>query len=306
MLLGPESLERPKNMTLRSTGCTRNFERQPHPQVRSRNQKFLLPPTPPPVRTDQILPPRGKNMPKRTRDSERFISPSKHLTRRAPKANFNSQIKTKPQTDINPDVDVRILDPGVDITTPKYPNEPLPLFFSLTRKGIGDAKDALPPTLLRIAPEQSRTHSNTQTSSANAPRTGIEAPGILQTPTKAQKTCQKSRGDGSAKQPIVKQPPTHPDISGYRKVEPTLQYAAVLLVKTQEHTRINPPPPPQPNGEARYNAGMLKDLFEMIADTSVNRKALVLAFMNSLPALRAAFTDIDRSYIIFEAYCELL
>ncbi|GFT07265.1 hypothetical protein NPIL_179161 [Nephila pilipes] len=109
-------------------------------------------------------------------------------------------------------------------------------------------------------------------------------------------------------QPIRKQPapPPHPDISGYRKVEPTLQYAAALQGETTESPRITPPPPPRPTGDARFYAGMLKDLFEMIADTSVNRDALVTAFRNFLPALRVASTDIDRSYIIFEAYCALL
>ncbi|GFT57147.1 hypothetical protein NPIL_129991 [Nephila pilipes] len=90
------------------------------------------------------------------------------------------------------------------------------------------------------------------------------------------------------------------------KVEPTLQYAAALQGKTTKRPRITPPPPPRPTGDARFNAGMLKDLFEMIADTSVNRDALVTAFRNSLPALRVASTNIDRSYIIFEVYCGLL
>ncbi|GFS77356.1 hypothetical protein NPIL_302781, partial [Nephila pilipes] len=111
-----------------------------------------------------------------------------------------------------------------------------------------------------------------------------------------------------AKQPIRKQPPPppRPDISGYRKVEPTLQYAAALQGGTTERPRATLPPPPRATGDARFNAGMLKDLFEMIADTSVNKDALVRAFRISLPALRAASTDIDRSYIIFEAYCGLL
>ncbi|GFT16036.1 hypothetical protein NPIL_474541, partial [Nephila pilipes] len=164
----------------------------------------------------------GKKSNKRTRDSEGFISPPKHLTRKAPKANTNQEkIDDAPTPD--PDVD-------------------------------------------------------------------------------------RTNNTGNAKQPIRKQPPPppRPDISGYRKVEPTLQYSAALRGETTERPRATLPPPPRATGDARFNAGMLKDLFEMIADTSVNRSALVTAFRNSLPALRVASTDIDRSYIIFEAYCGLL
>ncbi|GFT75687.1 hypothetical protein NPIL_204141 [Nephila pilipes] len=164
----------------------------------------------------------GKKSNKRTRDSEGFISPPKHLTRKAPKAiNNQEQIDDTPTPD--PDVD-------------------------------------------------------------------------------------RMNNTGNAKQPIRKQPPPppRPDISGYRKVEPTLQYSAALRGETTERPRATLPPPPRATGDARFNAGMLKDLFEMIADTSVNRSALVTAFRNSLPALRVASTDIDRSYIIFEAYCGLL
>ncbi|GFU50221.1 hypothetical protein NPIL_593371 [Nephila pilipes] len=45
------------------------------------------------------------------RDSEGFISPPKHLPRKAPKANPLSQIKDIPTIDSNPDVDVNTLDP---------------------------------------------------------------------------------------------------------------------------------------------------------------------------------------------------
>ncbi|GFS31762.1 hypothetical protein NPIL_192741 [Nephila pilipes] len=174
----------------------------------------------------------AKKSTKRVRDSEGFISPPKHLTRKAPKANQNDQIATTVNLDANPDVDINTLDPVVAETPPK----------------------------------------------------------------------------SSAKQPIRKQPPPppRPDISGYRKVEPTLQYAAALQGGTTERPRATLPPPPRATGDARFNAGMLKDLFEMIADTSVNKDALVRAIRISLPALRAASTDIDRSYIIFEAYCGLL
>ncbi|GFU27177.1 hypothetical protein NPIL_408561, partial [Nephila pilipes] len=55
--------------------------------------------------------PQGKKTAKRTRDSEGFISPPKHVTWNAPKANKESQIKDIPATDVNPDVDVNTLDP---------------------------------------------------------------------------------------------------------------------------------------------------------------------------------------------------
>ncbi|GFU22178.1 hypothetical protein NPIL_307861 [Nephila pilipes] len=75
----------------------------------------------------------GKKSNKRTRDSEGFISPPKHLTRKAPKANPNvDKIDDAPTPD--PDVDVNILDPvantpqiGVDahdiLLTPKNPRK---------------------------------------------------------------------------------------------------------------------------------------------------------------------------------------
>ncbi|GFU29377.1 hypothetical protein NPIL_640621, partial [Nephila pilipes] len=80
----------------------------------------------------------------------------------------------------------------------------------------------------------------------------------------------RTNNTGNAKQPIRKQPPPppRPDISGYRKVEPTLQYSAALRGETMERPRATLPPPPRATGDARFNAGMLKDLFEMIADTS--------------------------------------
>ncbi|GFT18691.1 hypothetical protein NPIL_168521, partial [Nephila pilipes] len=59
---------------------------------------------------------------------------------------------------------------------------------------------------------------------------------------------------GSAKQPIRKQPPPppRPYISGYRKVEPTLQYAAALKGGTTERPRAILPP--LPTADARFNA----------------------------------------------------
>ncbi|GFU61462.1 hypothetical protein NPIL_7971 [Nephila pilipes] len=83
---------------------------------------FQLPP-PPPVWTDQTLPLRGKKPAKRTRDSEGFISPPKHLTRKTPKANPNNIVQDVPTPD--PDVDVNILDSVVAASPPKI----LPPFF---------------------------------------------------------------------------------------------------------------------------------------------------------------------------------
>ncbi|GFT33599.1 hypothetical protein NPIL_17971, partial [Nephila pilipes] len=128
----------------------------------------------------------GKKSNKRTRDSEGFISPPKHLTRKAPKANPNVD-KTDDAPTPDPDVDVNILDP------------------------VG-----------------AKTH----------------------------KTNQSTNNTGSAKQPIRKQPPPPPcpDISGYRKVEPTLQYSAALRGETTERPRATLPPPPTATGDARFNA----------------------------------------------------
>ncbi|GFT79619.1 hypothetical protein NPIL_142711 [Nephila pilipes] len=53
----------------------------------------------------------GKRPTKRTRDSEGFISPPKHLTRKTPKANPNVQIAETMHIDANPDVDINTLDP---------------------------------------------------------------------------------------------------------------------------------------------------------------------------------------------------
>ncbi|GFS91426.1 hypothetical protein NPIL_620631, partial [Nephila pilipes] len=63
--------------------------------------------------------PQGKKPAKRTRDSEGFISPPKHLTRKAPKANLNNIAQDVPTPD--PDVDVNILDPVVAASPPKSP-----------------------------------------------------------------------------------------------------------------------------------------------------------------------------------------
>ncbi|GFT04845.1 hypothetical protein NPIL_347211, partial [Nephila pilipes] len=53
----------------------------------------------------------AKKPTKTVRDSEGFISPPKHLTRKAPKANPNAQIATTMNFDANPDVDINTLDP---------------------------------------------------------------------------------------------------------------------------------------------------------------------------------------------------
>ncbi|GFT80263.1 hypothetical protein NPIL_114401 [Nephila pilipes] len=63
--------------------------------------------------------PQGKKPAKRTRDSEGFISPPKHLTRKAPKDNPNNFVQDVPTPD--PDVDVNILDPVVAASPPKIP-----------------------------------------------------------------------------------------------------------------------------------------------------------------------------------------
>ncbi|GFU59084.1 hypothetical protein NPIL_277391 [Nephila pilipes] len=84
-------------------------------------------------RTDSAS--QGKKSTKRTRDSEGFISPPKHLSRKAPKANPIVDITDDDPTS-DPDVDVNILDPVVAASPPKPPKIPPP--FSLTRRGIGE------------------------------------------------------------------------------------------------------------------------------------------------------------------------
>ncbi|GFS41681.1 hypothetical protein NPIL_16341 [Nephila pilipes] len=79
--------------------------------------------------------PQDKKSTKRTRDSEGFISPPKHLTRKAPKPT-PSVDSTDDAPTSDPDVDVNILDPVVAASPPKPPKTPPP--FSLTRRGIGE------------------------------------------------------------------------------------------------------------------------------------------------------------------------
>ncbi|GFU06088.1 hypothetical protein NPIL_111831 [Nephila pilipes] len=70
--------------------------------------------------------PQGKKSTKRTRDSEGFISPPKHLTRKAPKANPTVDITDDaPTSDL--EVDVNILEPVVAASPPKPPK--IPPFF---------------------------------------------------------------------------------------------------------------------------------------------------------------------------------
>ncbi|GFT56900.1 hypothetical protein NPIL_51141 [Nephila pilipes] len=63
--------------------------------------------------------PQGKKSAKRTRDSDGFISPPKHLTRKAPKADPIDVVQDVPTPD--PDVDINILDPVVAASPPKTP-----------------------------------------------------------------------------------------------------------------------------------------------------------------------------------------
>ncbi|GFU77619.1 hypothetical protein TNCV_994651 [Trichonephila clavipes] len=55
--------------------------------------------------------------------------------------------------------------------------------------------------------------------------------------------------------------------------------------------------------DASINAGLLKDLLVLIEDTPcIDKQVFCRAFKNSLPALRSASADVDKSYYIFEAY----
>ncbi|GFT46872.1 zinc finger protein [Trichonephila clavipes] len=69
------------------------------------------------------------------------------------------------------------------------------------------------------------------------------------------------------------------------------------------------PPTPAPSKDASINAGLLIviiDLFVIIEDTPcIDKQVFCRAFKNSLSALRSASADVDKTYIIFEAYCKL-
>ncbi|GFT52557.1 hypothetical protein TNCV_4266991 [Trichonephila clavipes] len=63
---------------------------------------------------------------------------------------------------------------------------------------------------------------------------------------------------------------------------------------------------PAPSKDASINAGLLKDLLMIIEDTPfIDKQVFCRAFKNSLSALRTASADVDKTYIIFEAYCRL-
>ncbi|GFV96574.1 hypothetical protein TNCV_3260381 [Trichonephila clavipes] len=63
---------------------------------------------------------------------------------------------------------------------------------------------------------------------------------------------------------------------------------------------------PAPSKDASINAGLLKDLLESDRGRTLYRQAnFCRAFKNSLSALRSASADVDKTYVIFEAYCRL-
>ncbi|GFU96934.1 nucleic-acid-binding protein from transposon X-element [Trichonephila clavipes] len=101
-----------------------------------------------------------------------------------------------------------------------------------------------------------------------------------------------------------------PDISKARKVSPNLDYSKVVQnLIPREHvsppTTLAPLHRP-PSKDASVNAGLLKDLLVIIEDTPcIDKQVFCRAFKNSLSALRSGSTDVDKTYIIFEAYCRL-
>ncbi|GFT88259.1 zinc finger protein [Trichonephila clavipes] len=102
-----------------------------------------------------------------------------------------------------------------------------------------------------------------------------------------------------------------PDTSKARKVSPNLDYSKVVQNKIpKEH--VSPPSTskselrPAPSKDASINAGLLKDLLEVIEESpSIDKQTFCRAFKNSLSALRSASADVDKTYVIFEAYCRL-
>ncbi|GFX50039.1 nucleic-acid-binding protein from transposon X-element [Trichonephila clavipes] len=119
--------------------------------------------------------------------------------------------------------------------------------------------------------------------------------------------------NNSAKNLNKKQPAQapRPDISKARKVSPNLDYSKVVQNKIpKEH--VSPPSTskselrPAPSKDASINAGLLKDLLEVIEESpSIDKQTFCRAFKNSLSALRSASADVDKTYVIFEAYCRL-
>ncbi|GFW41789.1 hypothetical protein TNCV_4980382 [Trichonephila clavipes] len=96
-----------------------------------------------------------------------------------------------------------------------------------------------------------------------------------------------------------------------RKVSPGLDYSKVVQNKIpREH--VSPPSTskptirPAPSKDASINAGLLKDLLEVIEESpSIDKQTFCRAFKNSLSALRLASADVDETYVIFEAYYRL-
>ncbi|GFT71484.1 hypothetical protein TNCV_2478771 [Trichonephila clavipes] len=65
-------------------------------------------------------------------------------------------------------------------------------------------------------------------------------------------------------------------------------------------------PTPAPSKNASVNAGLLKDLLVIIEDIHcIDKQVFCGAFKNSPSALRSASADVDKTYVIFEAYCRL-
>ncbi|GFS49829.1 hypothetical protein TNIN_64161 [Trichonephila inaurata madagascariensis] len=135
-------------------------------------------------------------------------------------------------------------------------------------------------------------------------------------PTNAKKkgkNINSKRGTKPIQKSAPKQIPLapRPDISKARKVTQNLNYASVVQnAIPQEHVSppptISAPPTPAPSKDASINAGLLKDLLVLIEDAQcVDKQVFCRAFKNSLPALRSASADVDKTYIIFEAYCRL-
>ncbi|GFU18563.1 hypothetical protein TNCV_1805681 [Trichonephila clavipes] len=133
-------------------------------------------------------------------------------------------------------------------------------------------------------------------------------------PNNAKKKNQNKNKNGPKPknvQPIKKTAPQvpRPDTSKARKVSPNLDYSKVVQnLIPREHV---PPststalPTPAPSKDASVNAGLLKDLLVIIEDTPCIDKQVCRAFKNSLSALRSASADVDKTYVIFEAYCKL-
>ncbi|GFW76893.1 nucleic-acid-binding protein from transposon X-element [Trichonephila clavipes] len=99
-----------------------------------------------------------------------------------------------------------------------------------------------------------------------------------------------------------------PDISKARKFSPNLNYSKVVqILIPREH--VSPPststalPTPAPSKDASLNAGLLKDMLVIIEDTlCIDKQVFCRAFKNSLLSLHTASADVDKTYIIFEAY----